>query len=71
MLQSKWGEIIPVRGVCVLGKIAWYTTQSEYGNFVYFIFVNLFLIFIVVTLHALDVLLLSSSVFPTPIPISQ
>ena len=27
--QSRWRVLTPTRGVCALGRIAWYTTQGE------------------------------------------
>jgi len=40
MLWLRWGEITPMRGICVLDRIVWCITQGKYRIFVSFISVN-------------------------------
>ena len=57
--QSRWGVLTPVRGVCALGRIAWYIPQGEYLIIFFFIATSLL---VPGALHS------SSGVYPIPIP---
>jgi len=69
-IRVKMKVLIPVRDVCVPGRIVWYIIQDESKDSFWFSFL-LIIFFIASLLHVLDISLSNNDMFPIPTPTLQ